>query len=93
MTGLLQDLRYAVRQFGKVPGLAAVVVISIPFGKDYSGTQLSAEQVRVHVRGLLAGYKTPRVVEFSRALPREDSGKIFKRRLREPYWEGRERAI
>jgi len=32
MTGLLQDLRYAVRQFGKVPGLAAVVVITIALG-------------------------------------------------------------
>jgi long-chain acyl-CoA synthetase len=33
------------------------------------------------------------VVEFSDQLPREDSGKIFKRRLREPYWSGRERSI
>jgi long-chain acyl-CoA synthetase len=56
-------------------------------------TQLTAEDVRAHVRTHLAGYKTPRVVEFSDALPREDSGKIFKRRLREPYWSGRERAI
>src|ERR1700758_4106466 len=32
MTGLLQDLRYAVRQFRKVPGLAAVVVITIALG-------------------------------------------------------------
>ena len=55
--------------------------------------QLTAEDVRGHVRTRLAGYKTPRVVEFSDALPREDSGKIFKRRLREPYWSGRERAI
>ena len=42
---------------------------------------------------MLASYKTPRIVEFSDALPREDSGKIFKRRLREPYWVGRERTI
>jgi long-chain acyl-CoA synthetase len=54
---------------------------------------VTAEQVREHVRARLAGYKTPRVVEFSERLPREDSGKIFKRRLREPYWAGRERAI
>jgi long-chain acyl-CoA synthetase len=57
------------------------------------GAQLSAEQVREHVHSRLAAYKTPRVVEFSDSLPREDSGKIFKRRLREPYWKGRERAI
>ncbi|HMD57124.1 MAG TPA: AMP-binding protein [Solirubrobacteraceae bacterium] len=57
------------------------------------GAQVSAASVRDHVRSNLAGYKTPRVVEFSDSLPREDSGKIFKRRLREPYWAGRERAI
>ena len=55
--------------------------------------RLDAEDVRAHVRANLAAYKTPRVVEFSDSLPREDSGKIFKRRLREPYWAGRERAI
>jgi long-chain acyl-CoA synthetase len=55
--------------------------------------RLTAEAVRDHVHSRLAAYKTPRVVEFSDSLPREDSGKIFKRRLREPYWADRERAI
>ncbi|HYB23243.1 MAG TPA: AMP-binding protein [Solirubrobacteraceae bacterium] len=59
----------------------------------HDGAGLSAEDIRAHVHGRLAGYKTPRVVEIVDALPREDSGKIFKRRLREPYWRGRERAI
>ena len=59
----------------------------------HDGARLSADAVRHHVRSRLAAYKTPRVVEFSDSLPREDSGKIFKRRLREPYWRGRERAI
>ncbi len=59
----------------------------------HDGARVSAEQVQNHVRARLAGYKTPRVVEFSDSLPREDSGKIFKRRLREPYWAGRDRAI
>ena len=57
------------------------------------GATLGEEAVREHVRANLAGYKTPRVVRFEESLPREDSGKIFKRRLREPYWAGRERAI
>ena len=57
------------------------------------GHALTAEQVRDHVRSNLASYKAPRVVELTHELPREDSGKIFKRRLREPYWHGRERAI
>ncbi len=57
------------------------------------GAALTEEDVRAHVRAGLASYKTPKVVVFDDALPREDSGKIFKRRLREPYWAGLERAI
>jgi long-chain acyl-CoA synthetase len=59
----------------------------------YDGVRLSEEDVRAHVHERLAGYKTPRVVEFRDSLPREDSGKIFKRRLRAPYWAASERAI
>ncbi len=86
-----------------LPGVRDCAVFGIPdeeFGEALAahvepqqGTRLSEEEVRAHVREHLASYKTPRVVEFSGSLPREDSGKIFKRRLREPYWEGRERAI
>ena len=41
----------------------------------------------------IAGYKVPAVVSFHTELPREDTGKIFKRSLREPYWEGVDRRI
>jgi acyl-coenzyme A synthetase/AMP-(fatty) acid ligase len=41
----------------------------------------------------LARYKVPKVVELSASLPREDSGKIFKRKLRASYWEGAGRGI
>ena len=37
--------------------------------------------------------ETVRRIDFADSLPREDSGKIFKRKLREPFWEGRERRI
>jgi long-chain acyl-CoA synthetase len=43
--------------------------------------------------GKLARYKVPKVIEFSGELPREDSGKIFKRKLRAPYWENAGRQI
>ncbi len=39
----------------------------------------------IHLRAHLAGYKAPRSVEIRRDLPREDSGKIFKRRLRDSH--------
>ncbi len=84
-------------------GVRDVAVFGIPdeeFGEALAahvepeaGAELSVEQIRDHVKARLAAYKTPRLVEFSDALPREDSGKIFKRRLREPYWAGRERSI
>ena len=84
-------------------GIRDVAVFGIPdeeFGEALAAhveldadAAIDAEQIRGYVRGRLAGYKTPRLVEFSDALPREDSGKIFKRRLREPYWAGRERVI
>jgi long-chain acyl-CoA synthetase len=48
------------------------------------GAPLDADAVQAHVRARLAGYKVPRRVVFE-ALPREDTGKLFKRRLRERY--------
>jgi long-chain acyl-CoA synthetase len=55
--------------------------------------QLDADAVRAFLRERLAGYKVPPVVTFHDALPREDTGKIFKRKLREPYWAGRTRRV
>ncbi len=54
---------------------------------------LDAVSVRAWLSERVARYKVPRTVEFSAALPREDSGKIFKRKLRAPYWEKAGRAI
>ena len=45
------------------------------------------QSVLSELRKSLARYKLPRVIEFTSSLPREDSGKIFKRRLRQPYWD------
>lgn len=50
---------------------------------------LTADGVRAHVAARLAKYKVPRTVVFEESLPRDPSGKLFKRRLREPYWAGR----
>ena len=49
------------------------------------GATVSEEQVRLHVQTSLAKYKVPSVVVFEQQLPREDSGKLFKRRLKERY--------
>ena len=58
-----------------------------------TGASLTADDVLAHLRPRLANYKLPARIEFRSDLPREDSGKIFKRRLREPYWTGVGRKI
>jgi long-chain acyl-CoA synthetase len=49
------------------------------------GASLTARQVQEFLSKKLANFKVPRIVEFRDSLPREDTGKIFKRRLREEY--------
>jgi cytochrome c5 len=44
-------------------------------------------------RERLAGYKCPRSVDFIETMPREPTGKLLKRKLRDPYWAAERRAI
>ncbi len=57
------------------------------------GAQLSADEVIAYTRTKLAGYKCPKQVEFRDSLARTATGKLQKFKLREPYWEGRERMV
>lgn len=58
------------------------------------GSMLPAEDLIAYCRQLLSHYKVPRRVEFlQEGLPRNASGKILKRSLRERYWTGRQRAV
>jgi long-chain acyl-CoA synthetase len=41
----------------------------------------------------LAKYKTPRSIDYIEEMPRDPNGKLYKRKLRDPYWEGHEKAI
>ena len=52
-----------------------------------------AEELQAHCAGLLAKYKLPRSIEFTESMPRDPNGKLYKRRLRDPYWEDSERGI
>jgi acyl-CoA synthetase (AMP-forming)/AMP-acid ligase II len=56
------------------------------------GPDLEAELI-AYCRAHLAGYKCPRTVEFDPELPRDPNGKLYKRRIRERYWQGRESRI
>ena len=86
-----------------MPGVRDCAVFGIPdeeFGEQIcayvepqAGAAIDAPAVRGYLGQHLARYKVPKVVEFSAALPREDSGKIFKHKLRAPYWEKMGRSI
>jgi long-chain acyl-CoA synthetase len=54
---------------------------------------LEEAAVRAFLSERLADFKVPRVIQFETGLPREDSGKIMKRKLRDPYWEATGRRI
>jgi long-chain acyl-CoA synthetase len=85
------------------PGVADCAVFGIPddeFGEALAaavqpavGVTLDADAVRGWLYERYAGYKVPKAVTFHQQLPREDTRKIFKRRLREPYWAGRLRRV
>lgn len=57
------------------------------------GAQLSKEQIIEYARSRLAGYKVPRSISFMEEIPRTGSGKILKRELRKPFWEGRKSRV
>jgi fatty-acyl-CoA synthase/long-chain acyl-CoA synthetase len=85
------------------PDVFDVAVIGIPseeWGESvhavvvpHPGKTLTPEAVIAWAREHLASYKIPRSVSFLPELPRTGSGKILKRVLREPFWEGQDRRV
>lgn len=86
-----------------MPGVADCAVFGIPdaeMGESVAaaiqpqlGVQLGTESVVAWLKPRIALYKIPRHWEFVDALPRDDTGKIFKQKLRERHWIGHERQI
>ncbi len=56
------------------------------------GDELSAGLI-AHCRERLAGYKAPRSIDYESSLPRHETGKLYKRLLRDRYWQNSERRI
>lgn len=81
------------------PAVADVAVFGVPddeWGERVHaavlvrpGESLTAEALRAFARGHLADYKVPRDVSFHERFPRDAAGKLVKRLLRDPHWEGR----
>lgn len=87
----------------RVPGVLDCAVFGVPdeeFGERLHaviqpepGAAPDPTDIAARLRQEIAGFKIPRSIEIAAALPRDDNGKIAKRRLRAPHWEGRGRRI
>ena len=88
------------------PQVADVAVFGVPdedWGESVKAVVQPAENatpgpelaagILASLEGRLARMKWPRSIDFVAELPRDPSGKLLKRRLRDPYWEGRATAI
>jgi long-chain acyl-CoA synthetase len=92
--------------FYQCPRVGDVAVFGIPnddWGEEIKAVIEPAEgvrpgadlerELREFAETNLASYKRPKSYDFIAEMPRDPSGKLYKRKLRDPYWEGRERAI
>ena len=85
------------------PEIADAAVIGVPddkWGESVKGfvvlqpdSSLDETEIISYTRTQIAGYKCPKTINFIEALPRNPSGKILRRELREPFWEGKDRMV
>ncbi|MCW2847194.1 MAG: long-chain-fatty-acid--CoA ligase [Marmoricola sp.] len=90
------------RVLAEHPAVMEVAIIGVPddrWGETVKavvslkpGTEATEAELIAWCRESLASFKCPKSVDIIDALPRNPTGKILKRDLRKPYWDGRERS-
>ena len=85
------------------PDVAEVAVVGVPDDKwgeavkaivvMKAGKAATPTEIINFARERIAGFKTPKTVDFIEALPRNASGKILRRHLRDPYWAAKDRQV
>jgi acyl-CoA synthetase (AMP-forming)/AMP-acid ligase II len=69
-------------------GETVKAVVSLKIGKT-----ATEEEIIAHCKKHLASYKKPTSIDFVKEIPKSDNGKLLKKKLKAPYWEGKDRGI
>lgn len=94
------EVENALAQHRAVAACAVIGIPSADWGESVHavvvlkpGEEASAEALIAHCKSLIAGYKCPRSLVFTEALPLSGAGKVLKTKLREPFWQAQSRQV
>ena len=95
------EVENALASHGAVAQVAVIAIPSEQWGEAvhaivvlHPGTEADEDELQAWARERIAGYKTPKSIEFRvEPLPMSGAMKVLKRELRAPYWEGKDRMV